>query len=291
MKRARIAASRLCLSACIAGVSFLCQSTAAARCVDDWLAVNEIRDGDNVEFRATNQQAFPITFALRVRSDKQANERGQVVRGTLEGKESERVLVLPQLDAHAEANLRVSCSWTIGSEYAVHDNNHVYRLPYADGQSYRVLQGFGSRFSHHGAEEYAVDFKMDIGTPVHAARGGIVARVEESNDKGCWEDGCGEFANFIVIMHDDGTTGEYYHLQKDGALVEPGDRVVAGQKIGLSGNTGHTALPHLHFAVYRATRGARSQSIPISFATADGIIYKPRRGHRYLAVAERQVGD
>ena len=88
------------------------------------------------------------------------------------------------------------------------------------------------------------DFRMSEGTPVHAARGGIVARVVESNDKGCWEDGCGQYANFIVIMHDDGTTGEYYHLQQDGALIEVGDKVVEGQKIGYSGNTGHTALPH-----------------------------------------------
>jgi len=274
-----------------AGALLLAQQPATARCVDDWLAVNEVRAGDNIELRATNQQPFPITYALRVRSDTATNQRWQTVRGTLEPRESERVLVVPWLDARSEQDLRIHCSWTIGSENAVHDNDHLYRLPYADGQSYRVLQGFGSRFSHHGVEEYAVDFKMDVGTPVHAARGGIVARVEESNDRGCWEDGCGAYANFIVIMHDDGTTGEYYHLQKDGALVKPGDRVVAGQQIGLSGNTGHTALPHLHFAVYQATRGARSQSIPISFVTADGIIYKPRRGHRYLAVADYRVGD
>ena len=154
-----------------------------------------------------------------------------------------------------------------------------------------MLQGFGSRFSHRGIEQYAVDFKMNVGTPVHAARAGIVARVVESNDKGCWEDGCGKYANFIVIMHKDRTTGEYYHLQKDGALVDVGDEVVAGQQIGLSGNTGHTALPHLHFAVYRATRSGMPQSVPINFISSTGIVYNPRQGHHYFAVAAERNGD
>jgi len=132
---------------------------------------------------------------------------------------------------------------------------------------------------------------MSIGTPVHAARDGVVARVIESNDKGCWQDGCGQYANFIVIMHDDGTTGEYYHLQQNGAFVEVGEQVVTGQEIGLSGNTGHTALPHLHFAVYRATRGGQPQSVPVNFISADGVVYRPRRGHHYLAVDYQQAGD
>jgi murein DD-endopeptidase MepM/ murein hydrolase activator NlpD len=132
---------------------------------------------------------------------------------------------------------------------------------------------------------------MSEGTPVHAAREGIVARVIESNDKGCWQDGCGQYANFIVVMHDDGTTGEYYHLQQNGALVDVGERVAAGQKIGLSGNTGHTALPHLHFAVYKATRRALPQSVPVTFISADGVIFNPRRGHRYLAVSGQNTGD
>ena len=96
-------------------------------------------------------------------------------------------------------------------------------------------------------------------------------------------DGCGKYANFIVVLHDDGTTGEYYHVQQNGVLVEPGDRVEAGQMIGLSGNTGHTTVPHLHFAVYRAAEWGRTQSVPVRFASTDGTIDRPRRGARYPA--------
>ena len=268
----------------------LCQSTAHAKCADDWLEVDQISVDDGIELRASNQQAFPITYSVRIREDA-ASKKRRTFRGSLKAGESRPLVVITGGEDGDAISPRVSCYWTIGDDDASHDDEHLYRLPYADGTSYRVLQGFGSSFSHRGIEQYAVDFKMSEGTPVHAARGGIVARVVESNNKGCWEDGCGRYANFIVVMHDDGTTGEYYHLKQNGSFVEVGDQVIAGQKIGLSGNTGHTALPHLHFAVYRATRGARSQSIPISFISADGIVYQPRRGHRYRAITQQSAGD
>lgn len=268
-----------------------CQSSAFAKCADDWLAIDQIRDGENIELRATNQQEFPITYSIRVRANGYSTMPSKTVSNALDAQETAQVMVLSRDTAVRDDRLRISCSWTIGHEDAVHDDDYLYRLPYADGMSYRVLQGFGSSFSHRGIEQYAVDFKMSVGTPVHAARGGIVARVVEEHDKGCWEDGCGQYANFIVIMHDDGTTGEYYHLQQDGSLVEVGDKVIAGQQIGLSGNTGHTTMPHLHFAVYRATTRARAQSIPVNFISADGVVYQPRRGHRYLAVAHLQADD
>ena len=270
---------------------FMCQTEVFAKCTDEWLAIDQVRDGERIELRATNQQAYPITYRVRVRSDVIASRRGKTVTGSLDGAESEQVMVLAGEQDGEPPRVRISCSWTIGDNDAVHDDDHLYLLPYASGTSYRVLQGFGSRFSHTGIEQYAVDFKMDEGTPVHAARGGIVARVVEEHDIGCWEDGCGRYANFIVILHDDGTTGEYYHLQQDGAIVDTGDEVAAGQHIGYSGNTGHTTMPHLHFAVYRATKGARPQSVPVSFISANGVVYRPRRGHHYLAVNRQQVAD
>jgi murein DD-endopeptidase MepM/ murein hydrolase activator NlpD len=186
-------------------------------------------------------------------------------------------------DSSPDAVYRLKIDWTVGDRNANHDDDQLYSFPYQNGRTYRILQGYGSRFSHRGREEYAVDFDMPVGTPVHAARAGVVARVVESNDRGCWEDGCGKFANFIVVLHSDGTTGEYYHLQKNGALVNTGESVSRGQKIGLSGNTGHTALPHLHFAVYRAEGGGHTQSVPVRFQSADGVINTPRRGARHQA--------
>ncbi len=92
-----------------------------------------------------------------------------------------------------------------------------------------------------------------------------------------------------MVLHEDGTTGEYYHLQQKGALVDVGDRVVAGQQIGLSGNTGHTTMPHLHFAVYRATEWGNTQSIPVRFLSSAGVVHSPRRGGHYQAVINQQA--
>ncbi|HLU07618.1 MAG TPA: M23 family metallopeptidase [Woeseiaceae bacterium] len=246
------------------------------------MCINAVTHPDTVELEAANRSDVPITFSLRVRTREMSIDRPATITETLEPKQNRVVMVLTRARSEG-GDYRFAYDWTVGSKDAVHDDSYVYRLPYASGKSFRVLQGFGSRFSHTGLEQFAIDFRMPEGTPVHAARGGLVARTEESNDKGCWEDGCGKYANFIVVLHDDGTTGEYYHLQQNGVLVDTGDRVEAGQMIGLSGNTGHTTMPHLHFAVYRAADWGTTQSIPVRFASADGIIEKPRRGARYPA--------
>jgi murein DD-endopeptidase MepM/ murein hydrolase activator NlpD len=68
-------------------------------------------------------------------------------------------------------------------------------------------------------------------------------------------------ANFVRIVHEDGTMAVYAHLQEDGVLVRPGQRVRTGQRIGTSGNTGFTTAPHLHIAL-QVNRGMRLESIP-----------------------------
>ncbi len=258
-------------------------SSASANCKDDWICVDAIDQGDDIELHARNLGDYPITYTLRVRTENLRSSGPNTVTRTLAPRQSEQVMALSSTHDDRDGDYRVSYDWTIGDMDAVHDDDHLYALPYSTGRSYRVLQGYGSRFSHTGLEEFAIDFDMSIGTAVHAARAGVVARVEESNAKGCWEDGCGKYANYIVILHSDGTTGEYFHLDKNGALVSEGDHVAQGQKIAHSGNTGHTTMPHLHFAVYRAAEWGNTQSIPVRFQSVDGIIDRPSRGGRYQA--------
>lgn len=126
-----------------------------------------------------------------------------------------------------------------------------------------IAQGYGGRFSHTDPQNrHALDFEAPEGTPVYAARGGVVMQVESDFDKaGLNREKYGGRANFIRILHDDGSMGLYAHLQPEGVLVRMGQRVRAGQQIGLSGNTGYTTGPHLHFAV-QVNRGMRLVSIP-----------------------------
>jgi len=258
-------------------------------CPTDWLDIAEESANGRVTLSASNPSAVPITFTMNVDYRRLEPSRTPTFTETLAPGESRPVISLVRRNENLEGRYWYTTRCSIGNRNADHDDSVVYLMPYESGKSYRVLQGYGSSFSHKGMETYAVDFNMREGTPVHAARSGIVAAVEESNSRGCWDDGCGRYANYIVIVHDDETTGEYYHLQKDGALVEPGQRVTAGQLIGLSGNTGHTTMPHLHFGVYRAADWGREQSIPVRFLTADGIVDRPRSGGRYFAVSPGRV--
>jgi murein DD-endopeptidase MepM/ murein hydrolase activator NlpD len=162
-----------------------------------------------------------------------------------------------------------------------HDDSYLYRLPYGDRVSYAVLQTYGSRLSHRGPEQFTVDFGMGEGTPVHAARGGVVALVEDSQAQACWAQGCGRLANYVVVVHADGTTGQYYHLAPGSALVAVGDDVVPGQPLARSGNTGYSTVPHLHFGVYRAEAGGSTQSIAVRFQARGGVVLEPRAGARY----------
>ena len=266
-------------------VSIAAPTISEARCTQDRFEIMPIKNGDTIELHAANSRDVPITITLRVWTRNLKADRPKTVTETLPPNDSQLFMVLNKTAQDKKSRYGFDCASTIGSVDAEHDEDVLYRLPYATGRSYYVLQGYGSRLSHTGPEEFTVDFKMREGTPVHAARGGVVVKMEESHSRGCWKNGCGKYANYIVILHDDWTTGEYYHLQQNGSLVEAGDRVVAGQKIGLSGDTGNSALPHLHFGVYRAAAWGKFHSIPVRFNSVDGIVSKPRRGGRYQAMS------
>lgn len=264
-------------------VPLLCCGTANATCHDDWICIEEQRRNDSVIIQARNLRPVPVTFTLNVSAGDYVAATLDPVTMTLPPRATADALSMQLKQGHHHGAVRHTVQWVVGDMHANHDDDHLYAFPYASGRSYRILQGFGSRFSHTGLEQYAVDFDMPEGTPVHAARGGVVAEVVERHSKGCWKNGCGQYANYIVILHNDGTTGEYYHLRQNGAIVDVGDSVARGQRIGYSGNTGNTALPHLHFAVYRAASEGETQSIPIRFQSADGLVTRPRNGGRYRA--------
>lgn len=141
--------------------------------------------------------------------------------------------------------------------------DHGYRLPF-ENVRIRVDQGPGGHFSHGDAQNlHAIDFALPENTPIVAVRDGVVMQIEaDFNGAGLKPETYGGRANFIRIVHDDGSMALYAHLQPEGAQVRMGQRVRAGQRIGLSGNTGFSTAPHLHF-VLQANRGMRLESIPL----------------------------
>ncbi len=156
-----------------------------------------------------------------------------------------------------------------GSPKAQHTQIDNYQLPYAHGASYPISQGFNGEYSHNGPQgRYAVDFSMPDGTPVHAAREGTVMDVaRDYYSGGVDRDKYGSRANFIRILHGDGTHAIYAHLRWESVLVVPGNHVRRGQVIAKSGSTGYSSGPHLHFAIQK-NDGMRLLSIPFRFKVA-----------------------
>lgn len=137
----------------------------------------------------------------------------------------------------------------------------AYPLPWRGGP-FRMTQGPGGRYSHTGPKgRYAVDIAMPVGTPIVAARSGVVIKTE-NNQSGR---GTNPAGNFVRVLHDDGTMGVYLHLKQGSVQVREGQYVRTGDLLAQSGNTGNSTGPHLHFVVQKNV-GLNTVSIPFDFA-------------------------
>lgn len=132
-----------------------------------------------------------------------------------------------------------------------YDEDYAYDLPYPKKQTFQLIQGYNGNYSH--SNQNALDFKMPEGTEILAARDGFVTQVKFDSKTGCASKECANQGNFVRIIHSDGTFAEYYHLLFNSSKIKVGDKVDKGQAIALSGNTGFSNGPHLHFMVYLPT--------------------------------------
>ncbi|MCE8002850.1 peptidoglycan DD-metalloendopeptidase family protein [Billgrantia ethanolica] len=107
--------------------------------------------------------------------------------------------------------------------------------------SYRMSSGFNPRRTHpvtgRVSPHRGTDWAMPIGTPIIAPADGRVEKVGNHPVAG----------RYIVVRHDNGYRTRYLHLSR--AIVSRGDRVSMGERIALSGNTGRSTGPHLHYEV------------------------------------------
>lgn len=150
----------------------------------------------------------------------------------------------------------------------------LYSLPLPKSrQHFLLVQGVGGRFSHDETQTWSFDWSMPVGTPVPAAREGVVESVRHAPR----EEGIPlelRRANYVRIRHEDGTVGVYAHI--DSPLVSVGERIAVGKIIARSGNTGFSTQPHLHFHVEK-----KGRSIPIAFRDCDEPLGIPRVGKLY----------
>jgi len=113
-----------------------------------------------------------------------------------------------------------------------------YELPFLNGYPAPITQGpYGAASHHKYYDKHAVDFGVPTGTQVVASASGVVFKTENNVTGG----------NTVLIKDASGFCMEYAHLSSMNVVA--GQRVSQGQKIALSGNTGFSTGPHLHWGI------------------------------------------
>lgn len=226
------------------------------------------RDGNLTRFFVDNREANEVTATFELQTVNLKGSTNFPFSGTYPANQVTEAFWVAPVRPDEHWNYSYTSHYTVGSILAKHDDSCVYRLPFAPGSAYKVTQGYNGHYSHTGSDQYAVDFKMPVGTPIYAARGGVVAKVKDDSSKGGADRKFENHANYVLIRHDDGTLGNYAHLSRGGVKVVVGQRVEAGDLIALSGNTGFSSGAHLHFSVFKTKDGKGRVSIPVKFETA-----------------------
>jgi murein DD-endopeptidase MepM/ murein hydrolase activator NlpD len=230
---------------------------------------------------------FPRGFVIPPQRESQLALQEQLVPGIAETYElPENSIALFYLEPRTQASTRfqIQFRFTFGAPVDPSTHNYVYLFPFVHGSKHRVTQGFNGAFTHFNENRYAIDFDLDTGDRIYAARGGLVVAVKQDSNRGGVGPGFAADGNFILVYHEDGTFGNYVHLMQNGSVVQVGDRIEAGQHIGFSGATGQASGPHLHFDVRVPLENGRFQSIPIQFLGLEGEPVTPQAGRTYYAV-------
>lgn len=189
------------------------------------------------------------------------------------------LVTIGALDPDRSWRYRIGSESVPGDPRAEHRPSRPYRAPIAPGQRAVIGQAFSGRYSHQRPDaRHAVDIAMPVGTAVHAARAGVVMAVERwFHGAGSRAEYHGPRANYVRVVHGDGSMAVYAHLDYNGVLVRPGQQVRRGQLIARSGNTGYSTGPHLHFVV-QLNRSMKLVSVPFEFADAADRPTQPRSG-------------
>ena len=190
----------------------------------------EIADYNDVVLSNTFSKGTQLIIPdgeLAIEQPKQAEKEEKKDKKTLPAPKAKVAIAVPKIVAQTETPPAVN-------ETAKKNTTGYFIRPLKAGVLTQGLHGFNG-----------VDFGVPIGTPVYAAAAGKVIVVKGAN---AWNGGYG---NYVVIEHDNGTQTLYAHNDKN--MVSVGDVVTQGHTIALSGNTGRSTGPHLHFEVRGGT--------------------------------------
>jgi murein DD-endopeptidase MepM/ murein hydrolase activator NlpD len=184
---------------------------------------------------AENQQVNELAMELA-----RVEQRYEQVRTMLGGN------IVPPQPSHAGP---LSVAYPIGARAP--DDTGLYERGASAPTHWPLSEpGVITRGQVGGSEPHpGIDIAVPMGTPIRAAGGGTVADAGDDP----------EYGHFILLTHPDGYQSMYGHASR--VLVLPGQVVAAGEVIGLSGSTGRSTAPHLHFEIRRGGRSIDPRSL------------------------------
>jgi murein DD-endopeptidase MepM/ murein hydrolase activator NlpD len=208
-----------------------------------------------------NDLFAPVQIELKLEQVRNAvGAPDQPITWVLPPRSKIRLATLAARDPSQPLSFTPKLRYALGDPRLLPTQNR-YPLPWRGGP-FRLSQGANGKYSHFTPKgRYALDIAMPEGTPIIAARGGVVVKTENRQSGR----GNNPSGNYVRILHDDGTMGVYLHLMKGSVQVQEGRRVQVGSMLARSGNTGNSTGPHLHFVVQRNV-GLALESIPFDFS-------------------------
>ena len=228
------------------------------------------------KWQLTNPLPVPIQHWLSVKD-------GKRFFASVLAKPFEEVLVLAK-DYDLSDNIKIEHFYLLG-EPIDRPQTAIIPPPYGKNKRFLISQGFNGQFTHTGqGNRYALDVAMLVGEKVLAVKAGIIADARDDFSIGGAENYFLDKANYVTVMHDDGSYAIYAHILYGSLDVVIGQRIDVGQVLARIGSTGYSTGPHLHF-VMRYNSGKGVYSIPFKFMTAQGA-KTPLQGEYYRGSAE-----
>ncbi len=241
---------------------FSCKSLPKEKLKQSKISLNYEVENDTIRFQFSN----PLRCKLRVFAESKSRNLNEAMSKDFP------IVLAPQFDTsysyytpYSRDELEIKLSAVFGDTSDIIRNEH-FGFPFPKGRKYKIIQGYNGSFSHQtDYSRYAIDFSHAVGDTICAAADGYVIGVIEGYKYGGKRYKWREYANFITIYHPSSNLySQYVHLDHLGSFVEVGDSVKMFQPIGISGNTGYTSIPHLHFNVLKP-KGEGMVSTPINF--------------------------
>lgn len=227
------------------------------------VAINKYRYHLYVENPSRQIRSFRST----IKGKNFTSLRRETTKDTISPNTKRMINIVDKINTEKDISLGFSWVEAVGNMYVRKTLGHKYQLPYARESAYEVIQGPNEQFSHKNT--YAFDFLMPQNTSVHAMRSGQIFDMKLTEEEGCPEDTCERMANYIKIVHYDGTVAEYKHLATNSSSRRVGDFVNVGQMIARSGMTGKLHEPILHVEVQILSRDLSEYiSSPIEFVVS-----------------------